>query len=101
VGFHVYADASLLTLGAMLSQNVTGKSDQPLIYASRFLNKAKHNYSTTKRKALAMVSFFHNFRHYLLGNKFFLCRLYGLNLIGQQTIGFKENNYMVVIVPRI
>jgi hypothetical protein len=71
VEFHVHADASLLTMGAMLSQNITGKSDQPIMYASRLLNKAKHNYSTTKRKALVMVFVLHNFRHYLLGNKFF------------------------------
>jgi hypothetical protein len=40
VKFHVHANASLLAIRAMLSQNVTGKSDQPIVYASRFLNKA-------------------------------------------------------------
>jgi len=40
------------------------------VYTSSFFNKTKHNYSTTKRKALVMVLGLHKFRHYLLGNKF-------------------------------
>jgi hypothetical protein len=39
----------------MLFQNLIGKNDQLVVYASRFLNKTKQNYNTTKRKALAMV----------------------------------------------
>jgi hypothetical protein len=41
------------------------------MYVSRLLNRAKHNYNTTKRKDLAMVFSLQKFRHYLLGNKFF------------------------------
>jgi hypothetical protein len=41
-----------------------------MVYACRLLNKAKQNYSTKKRGALAMVFALHKFRHYLLGNKF-------------------------------
>ncbi len=70
VEFHLHIDASLLVMGAMLSQNVTRKNDQPVMYASRLLNRAKQNYSTTKREALAMVFALHKFKHYLLGNKF-------------------------------
>jgi hypothetical protein len=55
VEFHVHTNASLLVARAMPSQNVIRKSDQPVMYAYRLLNKAKHNYSTTKRKALALV----------------------------------------------
>jgi hypothetical protein len=58
-------------MGVMLSQNITRKNDQPIVYAFRFLNRIKQNYSTTEREALIMVFFFlHKFRHYLLGNKF-------------------------------
>jgi hypothetical protein len=57
-------------MGAMLAQNPTRKCDQPIAYASRFLNNAKKNYTTTKREALPMVYALHKFRHYLLGNKF-------------------------------
>jgi hypothetical protein len=57
-------------MGAMLSQNVIGKSDQPIAYAYRLLNKAKHNYNTRHTKVLTMVFSLHKFKHYLLGNKF-------------------------------
>ncbi len=40
------------------------------MHASKLFNNAKQNYSTTKRKTLAMVFALHKFRHYLLGNKF-------------------------------
>jgi hypothetical protein len=70
VEFHVHIDASLLVLGVMLSQNLIRKSDQPMVYAFRFWNRAKHNYNTIERKVLAMVFALHKFRQYLLGNKF-------------------------------
>jgi hypothetical protein len=54
----------------MLSQNVTGKSDKPIMYAFRLLNRSKQNYNTSKREALVMVFSLHKFRHYLLGSKF-------------------------------
>jgi hypothetical protein len=40
------------------------------VYAYRLLNKIEENYSTTEIKALVMVFALHEFRHYLLGNKF-------------------------------
>jgi len=55
VEFHVHTNASLLAMGAMLSQNVTRKSDQPIVYTSKLLSRAEQNYSTIKRKVLAMV----------------------------------------------
>jgi hypothetical protein len=55
VEFHVYKDVSLLTKGVMLFQNITRKSDQPIVYASRLLNRAEQNYNTTHKKALAMI----------------------------------------------
>ncbi len=54
----------------MLSQNLTRKTDQLVMYASRLLNRAKQNYNTIKKEALVMVFSLHKFRHYLLGNKF-------------------------------
>ncbi len=38
--FHVHTNVSLLAMGAMLSYNVTWKNDQPIVYASRLLNRA-------------------------------------------------------------
>ena len=68
--FHVHTDASDIAVGAMLAQNPTGKTDQPIAYASRLLSKAEKNYTTTEKEALAMVYAVNKFRHYLLGNKF-------------------------------
>ncbi len=68
--FHVHTNASLLVVGVMLSQNVTWKSDPPIVFASRLLKIVKHNYNTTQKEALAMVFALHKFRHYLLANKF-------------------------------
>jgi len=48
-------DASLV-VGVLLTHNITGKSDQPIVYISRLFNTAEQNYSTIERKALAMVS---------------------------------------------
>jgi len=40
VEFHVHTYASLLVVGAMLSQNVTRKNDQLVVHAFKLLNKA-------------------------------------------------------------
>ncbi len=47
--FHVHTYASLLAMGVMLFQNVTRKSDQPIMYASRLLNRAQQKYNTRKK----------------------------------------------------
>jgi len=39
----------------MLFQNVTRKSDQLIVYASRLLNRVEQNYNTTQKEALVMV----------------------------------------------
>jgi hypothetical protein len=72
VEFHVHIDSSLLDVEVMMSQNVTRKSDQPIMYASELLNKVKKNYNRTHKEGLTMVFALHKFRHYLLGNKFVL-----------------------------
>jgi hypothetical protein len=59
-----------MAVGAMLAHNLTGKYDQPIVYAFRLLNKAKQNYTTTERKALTMVYALHKFKQFLLQNKF-------------------------------
>ncbi len=49
VEFHVHTYASLLVIRVMLFQNVTWKSDQPIVYAYTLLNITQQNYSTKKR----------------------------------------------------
>lgn len=70
--FHIYCDASAVAVGSILCQLVEGPSkgkDHPIAYASRQLNLAEKNYSTTERECLAMVFLAKKFRHYLLSNK--------------------------------
>ncbi len=55
VEFHVHIDASLLAVGAILSLNAIGKSDQLVMYAFRLLNITKQNYNTIKKEVLTMV----------------------------------------------
>ncbi len=68
--FHIHTNAFLFIVGAMLSLNVIKKSNQPIVYASRLLNRIEQNYSTTKKTTLIIVFSLHKFKHYLLGNKF-------------------------------
>jgi len=36
--FHVHYDASNKAIGSVLAQNIDGKTDSPIFYASRLLN---------------------------------------------------------------
>lgn len=68
--FHVHIDASALAAGAILAQPADDSTNHPNVYASRKLNKAERNYSTTEIEALRMLFALHKFRHYLLANPF-------------------------------
>jgi len=68
----VHTNASLLVVGVMLAQNPTGKYDQPIVYASKLFDKAEQNYTTIEKEVLTMVYVLHKFKHFLLGNNFFL-----------------------------
>ncbi|KAM2886412.1 hypothetical protein COP2_013485 [Malus domestica] len=61
-------DASDYAIGAVLGQR---KNKQPhvIYYASRTLNDAQLNYSTTEKELLAVVFALDKFRSYLLGTK--------------------------------
>ena len=56
-------------IGAVLSQGTIGK-DLPVAYASRSLNKAEINYTTSEKELLAIVWATKYFRPYLYGRKF-------------------------------
>ncbi|KAM1175357.1 hypothetical protein ACFX19_028369 [Malus domestica] len=66
--FELMCDASDYALGAVLGQR---KDKQPhvIYYASRTLNDAQLNYSTTEKELLAVVFALDKFRSYLLGTK--------------------------------
>ena len=64
-------DASDVGVGSVLSQIQEGK-ERVVAFASKKLNRTQQRYSVTRRELLAMVTFTHHFRHYLLGKKFLL-----------------------------
>jgi hypothetical protein len=67
--FILTTDASNEGIGAILSQGQIGK-DLPIAYASRNLNKAERNYTTSEKELLAIVWGIKHYRPYLYGRKF-------------------------------
>ena len=68
VPFEIMCDASDYAIGAVLGQRV-GKVPHVIYYASKTLNDAQMNYSTTEKELLAIVFALDKFQSYLLGSK--------------------------------
>ncbi|CAN6547913.1 unnamed protein product [Malus baccata var. baccata] len=66
--FELMCDASDYALGAVLGQ-MRDKKPHVIYYASRTLNDAQLNYSTTEKELFAVVFALDKFRSYLLGTK--------------------------------
>ncbi|KAJ9568340.1 hypothetical protein OSB04_004306 [Centaurea solstitialis] len=66
--FEIMCDASNYAIGAVLGQRV-GRDPHVIYYASRTLDSAQANYSTTEKELLAVVFALEKFRQYLLGTK--------------------------------
>ncbi|KAM1381452.1 hypothetical protein ACFX2I_023052 [Malus domestica] len=66
--FELMCDASNYALGAVLGQR-KDKRPHVIYYASRTLNDAQLNYSTTEKELLAIVFALDKFRSYLIGTK--------------------------------
>ncbi|KAK8511445.1 hypothetical protein V6N12_038048 [Hibiscus sabdariffa] len=64
--FELMCDASDTSVGAVLGQKIC-KEPHVIAYASRTLDSAQRNYSTTKKELLAIVFALEKFRSYLLG----------------------------------
>ena len=60
-------DASDLAIGAVLGQREEGKP-YVVYYASKTLNEAQRNYTTTEKELLVMVYALDKFRAYLVGS---------------------------------
>nr|GEZ86615.1 reverse transcriptase domain-containing protein [Tanacetum cinerariifolium] len=61
-------DASDYAVGAVLGQRVE-KHFRPIHFASKTMNQAETNYTTTEKEMLAVVYAFEKFRSYLIMNK--------------------------------
>ena len=68
VPFKIMCDVSNYAVGAILGQCVD-RLPHVIYYASRTLNNAQLNYSTTEKELLAVVFVLDKFRSYLLGSK--------------------------------
>nr|GEU84389.1 putative reverse transcriptase domain-containing protein [Tanacetum cinerariifolium] len=66
--FELMCDASDYSIGAVLEQRVV-KHFRPIHYASKTMNQAETNYTTTEKEMLAVVYAFEKFRSYLIMNK--------------------------------
>ena len=60
-------DVRDLAIGAVLGQRVEGKP-YVVYYASKTLNEAQRNYTTTEKEILAVVYALDKFRAYLVGS---------------------------------
>nr|GFB89128.1 reverse transcriptase domain-containing protein [Tanacetum cinerariifolium] len=66
--FELMCDASDFAVGAILGQ-IIEKHFRPIHYASKTMNQAKANYTTTEKEMIAVVYAFEKFRSYLIMNK--------------------------------
>nr|GFA39065.1 DNA-directed DNA polymerase [Tanacetum cinerariifolium] len=66
--FELMSDASDYVVGAVLGKRVE-KHFRPIHYASKTMNQAETNYTTTEKEMLAVVYAFENFHSYLIMNK--------------------------------
>ncbi|KAJ9562547.1 hypothetical protein OSB04_007707 [Centaurea solstitialis] len=66
--FEIMCDASDWAVGAVLGQR-KDKIFYSIYYASKTLNEAQINYTTTEKELLAVVFAFERFRSYLIGTK--------------------------------
>ncbi|KAL4289475.1 hypothetical protein GQ457_14G014250 [Hibiscus cannabinus] len=66
--FELMCDASDYAVGAALGQR-KGRIFHPIYYASKTLNDAQVNYTTTEKELLAVIFAFDKFRSYLIGTK--------------------------------
>nr|GFA47769.1 reverse transcriptase domain-containing protein [Tanacetum cinerariifolium] len=66
--FELMCDASDYAVGAVLGQRVE-KHFRPIHYASKTINQAETNYTTTEKEMLTVVYAFEKFRSYLIMNR--------------------------------
>ena len=75
LSFEIMCNANDYAVGAVLGQHV-GKLPHVIYYASRTLNDAQLNYSTTEKELLAIIFALEKFYSYLIGSKVIVCSDY-------------------------
>lgn len=71
IPFILDTDAFNVGIGAVLFQVQNGK-EMVIAFGSKKLDKHQQRYSVTRRELLAVITFIHQYRHYLSGQKFLL-----------------------------
>ncbi|KAF3320392.1 Retrovirus-related Pol polyprotein from [Carex littledalei] len=66
--FEIMCDASDYAVGAVLGQRADNKS-HVIYYASKVLDEAQMNYTTTEKEFLAVIFAINKFQQYLVGSK--------------------------------
>ena len=70
--FILDTDTSNTRIGAVFSQVNCDVYEQVIAYGSRLLTKSERQYCITHRELLAVVTFTHQYRAYLTGQRFLL-----------------------------
>nr|GEZ85807.1 reverse transcriptase domain-containing protein [Tanacetum cinerariifolium] len=90
--FELICDASDYAVGAVLGQRIE-KHFWPIHNASKTMNQAEANYTTTEKEMLAVVYAFENLRSYLIMNKSIKIRTRTLLIPRKSTMNQAEANY--------
>nr|GEU76052.1 putative ribonuclease H-like domain-containing protein [Tanacetum cinerariifolium] len=97
--FELMCDASDYAVGVVLGQRVE-KHFRPIHYASKTMNQAETNYTTTEKEMLAVVYAFEKFRSYLIMNKSIVIDTKGAENYAADHLSRLENPYENVFDPK-